>query len=372
MRREITEDAIVRILQSFAKAVIDPKEWLPALLIMSDAMGAASCAMELADLNTGLASINCTYPLDTHVVRLYEERIYHINPRVHRARKVPVGMIVDDRHLLVPDDPNMGEFIDWLDHTPNQFVEGAKLLQENGQEIYFGSYFSKAHGPPDASHGKIHRLVVPNLINFISIGRVFSQNKLNNELVTQQELDSGKPFALLNGAGGIIECSVGFESVLKSGSLLAIRNGRLVAARVEQRRLIDHFLRSAVGERRYLEPPMPIRLTGPSNPKGLVLRAVPLPPRDDVFDTFRPSAMITITDLDQPMRVRRRELMALFDLTQREADVAALIGEGFTNERAAHELAISLYTVKQHLKVVFSKMGVDRQSDLVALITRLR
>lgn len=367
----LDEEDVGELVAAFARAVIDPTEWMPALSKMSHAMGSASSSLELADLNTGLASINCTYPLDGDIVEIYEERIYHINPRVHRARKIPVGVIVDDRSLLIDGDPNIDEFMDWLDKTPNRFVEGAKLFQGGGHEIYFGSYFSKAHGPPQSWHSEVHRLIVPHLINIISVGRILSANKLNNELLKLDAFEADRPFALLDKKGRLIECSVGFETILKSRQVLGLRNRNLVAMHPKHRPLVDRFIEAALGARRMLEPPMPVRLATPDSPRGLILRSVPLTLNNDIFDIFRPAALITLADLDRPSRVKRAELVALFGLTKREADVAALVSEGCTPESVAHELAISEYTVRQHLKVVFGKIGVRRQAELVAIVARL-
>ncbi|MCI3135241.1 helix-turn-helix domain-containing protein [Phenylobacterium aquaticum] len=80
---------------------------------------------------------------------------------------------------------------------------------------------------------------------------------------------------------------------------------------------------------------------------------------------------MTLADLDQPHRVRRSELIALFGLTDREADVAALLGEGASLDDAARRLEISEHTVRQHLKAVFGKVGVSRQAELVRIISRL-
>lgn len=367
----LTDENVGQIVQTFAHAVVDPSEWMAALSLMSDRLGSASSCLELADLNTGFASINCTHPLDENVIQLYNERVYHINPRVYRARKIPVGTIVDDRSLLIDTDPDMDEFMDWLGKTPNRFVLGAKLFQADGQEIYFGSYFSEAQGPPESWHGDVHRLVIPHLINFVAAGKALSGNKLNNELVAVQHLDGERPFALLDPAGRLIECSSGFEAVLKATGILAAHDKRLVAVYARHRHEVDRFLESALGARRLLKPPLPIRLTTSSRPRGLILRAVPLQPEKDVFDIFRPAALITLTDLDRPNLVKRGELVELFDLTPREAEVAALMGEGYACEGVAQELAISEYTVRQHLKAVFGKIGVSRQSELVAIISRL-
>jgi len=365
------DEIVATIIGGFARAVIDPAEWMPALKLMSETIGSASCSLELADLNTGLASINCTCPLDDRVIEQYEERIYHINPRVRRARALPVGVVVDDRALLVDGDPDMAEFMDWLEKTPNRYVQGGKLFQGGGHEIYFGSYFAADHGPPKRSHLEVHRRITPHLVNFVAAGRSLSGNRLTNEAVTIEQIESSSPFALLDRSGRLVECSAGFETALRCSSVLTARDRKLRAVHARHRNKVDRFVRSAADNTAMLEPIFPVRLAGPFCPLGLILRAVPLEPSNNVFDVLRPVALITLTDLDTPGRVRRGELVELFDLTAREAEVAALVSEGLSTAKVARTLAIGEYTVKQHLKAVFGKIGISRQPELVALISRL-
>jgi DNA-binding CsgD family transcriptional regulator len=59
-------------------------------------------------------------------------------------------------------------------------------------------------------------------------------------------------------------------------------------------------------------------------------------------------------------------------LTDREACIAALVGEGLSLAEAARELRVQVGTARNHLKSVFEKTGTSRQSQLVALLGRLR
>lgn len=58
-------------------------------------------------------------------------------------------------------------------------------------------------------------------------------------------------------------------------------------------------------------------------------------------------------------------------LTLTEARVAALVGSGLPPRTAAEKLGITEETARTALKRVFSKVGVSRQSELTALLTRL-
>lgn len=366
----VTETEVADVVKAFSRAAIDPREWKSALTLMNDTIGGVCCALECADMNTGQASMEITIPIDGDLLRLYEERVFHINPRVKMGRTVPVGVLADDRYLMPEGDPNSGEFLDWLDRTPYRYIQGAKLLEDKGHEIYFSTNFSSAHGPQDDVQDRVQRAVVPHLVNLVALGRDLSNGSLHNQIIGSEDLQRAQAFALLGMAGNVITASSGFEAVLRRCNLLGIRENRLVARHAQHRASMGRFLTAALGDRRWLDPPLPIRLTTPDHPRGLMLRATPIAANHDLFDIFRPAALITVVDMDAPRRIRRDELAAVFDLTQREADVAALIGEGSSAERVALELGISQYTIRQHLKAIFGKTGVSRQAELVAILAR--
>lgn len=53
-------------------------------------------------------------------------------------------------------------------------------------------------------------------------------------------------------------------------------------------------------------------------------------------------------------------------LTPRERDLLASLSDGQTNSQIAHELGISLNTVKFHLKNLYEKLGVNNRAQAVA------
>jgi DNA-binding CsgD family transcriptional regulator/PAS domain-containing protein len=61
----------------------------------------------------------------------------------------------------------------------------------------------------------------------------------------------------------------------------------------------------------------------------------------------------------------------LLGLTLGEARVASLVGSGMAPRGAAEKLGITEETARTTLKHVFAKVGVSRQSELTALLTRL-
>jgi len=56
-------------------------------------------------------------------------------------------------------------------------------------------------------------------------------------------------------------------------------------------------------------------------------------------------------------------------LTSREREVARLVIDGLSTQDIATALFISVHTVRDHLKMIFGKMGVSRRQDMVATLT---
>jgi DNA-binding CsgD family transcriptional regulator len=63
--------------------------------------------------------------------------------------------------------------------------------------------------------------------------------------------------------------------------------------------------------------------------------------------------------------VRIRPLQEVDRLSAREADVARLIAEGCSNKEIGRRLALSPFTVRNHLSSIYGKLGISRRAELV-------
>lgn len=59
-------------------------------------------------------------------------------------------------------------------------------------------------------------------------------------------------------------------------------------------------------------------------------------------------------------------LLDPYGLTDRETGIVLLVCRGISPKEIAHELSISVHTVRDHLKAIFIKSDVNSQPELVA------
>lgn len=87
---------------------------------------------------------------------------------------------------------------------------------------------------------------------------------------------------------------------------------------------------------------------------------------------MRDFALLTILDPNLDATPRPLEELQALGLTARQALLASLVGSGRRIQDIAQEMGVTTETVRTHLKAVFARLGVESQSQLSALVSRLR
>ena len=99
-------------------------------------------------------------------------------------------------------------------------------------------------------------------------------------------------------------------------------------------------------------------------------RFVPLESRNHILQENEPAWQQLITELDDfllaPQGAADAAAVPLVDLTPREREVLEIVAQGLDNYAIAAQLHISEKTVRNHVSVIFSKLGVASRAQAVA------
>ena len=91
--------------------------------------------------------------------------------------------------------------------------------------------------------------------------------------------------------------------------------------------------------------------------------------RETTPSACRGSQVIKSSSRSSPIVVNSvRARLAAMGLTSRQRDVALRVLAGLSNRRIASELDLTEQTVKDHLYVIFRKLGIHHRAELAARV----
>jgi DNA-binding CsgD family transcriptional regulator len=177
---------------------------------------------------------------------------------------------------------------------------------------------------------------------------------------------------LLDDSGQLLRMNHVAERVLRERDGLALREGRLRTpdrdGSEKLERLIEEVLAAQNDRRPSVAKALRVERPSGKGPIGLLIRPVPAAQWSD--GKVGPSVAVFIGQPEDRPVVSPEILQDLFAFTRAEASVARLLVEGLSVEDSARALGISIHTARAHVRSLFSKTGVSRQTELVLLILR--
>lgn len=165
---------------------------------------------------------------------------------------------------------------------------------------------------------------------------------------------------LVDGDGHVLFANRGARELLMDDRGIAIRGGRIRAARAADAEAIARGIRTAAtGDRDMVA----IRRRGQTE-GAMVLSVLPLGEPSETAAVERRAAAVVVLHASRTV-VDERTLRTAAGLTPSEAGLAAALLRGLTVNDYASETGLTIETVRTYVKRVRAKMGARTQADLV-------
>lgn len=382
MRGELLPDldALNRSIGHLYDAVVNPDLWPSALDGIAGAYGASGVNLgPLTVDRTPPSAVSEPYYVSADLQEAYEvyfrDWIWRCPINIHFGRKPEYNKTIFDVAVLSEDvlryDPFYNEFARHY-HVLHGMMRATKPASNHSGFVMI-SPFSGRRGIPSQQQLKIFDILSAHAARAIAIhaqlGGAKDMTGELSELFTHRNCG----VILIDGTGSVIEANS--KAIEMSGDGFNIGRTRVRATAPGQQHLIDGLLSRALHPslRNHSAGPVALRRAGGKKP--LLIDAIPVLSRSD-----RPLSgllssgngiLLVIADPEATTSRHGKHLFALLGLSEAEARVAAALGSGASPELTGENLGISTGTVRNHMKRIFSKLDISRQSELVALAGKL-
>nr|WP_306766152.1 helix-turn-helix transcriptional regulator [Shinella pollutisoli] len=354
----------VDLIDRIYEAAVIPELWAEACDLLSEETGAYSTALITLVPNAPPRWVSSACIAEQ--MKVYEESgLAARSPRPQRGLAIAPGNFMRDIDIMTPEelavDPIRAEL---LEPIGLPWEMGAVFLEPSGSLLVFSQLSSAEMGPFGEKAVARMNALKADLARaaFLSARLAFKQART----MVQTLAMVGLPGAVVGDRGNVVAANAPMED-LAPRVRIGTRD-RLHIADAGANALFSTALEQLSTGHAPSVQSLPIAATEDAPP--LVLHLIPV--RRNARDIFsRSSALLVFTPVGAVGPPDMRVLCGLFDLTRIEARVAQELTRGHSVEEVAAILGSRVQTVRTHLKAIFRKTGVNRQSQLVLLLSGL-
>jgi DNA-binding CsgD family transcriptional regulator len=362
------------------EAAADPSRWTDFLRRFSETIHAPSATFlihnnSLSENNGQKANTFTSVGIEPAWIRSYEEYFVTINPwladRPFRRGVVAVGdEILKDRELVRTEFYN-----DFLRPQNWFYCCGVLTAQDRSTTSEITALRSRRAGSFTSNEVALFEYLAPHLQRSVRIHNRIAglESGLNTATAALDRFPTG--IVAVNSDAKVVLMNRAADSILKrrdglmSGDGLMSRDGLRTATRQETALLRNAV--AAVSTPMGSGIPMPETLLQVDRPSGAAPYEVLVAPLPSSSSLRRDAtAVLFITDPEAEAPLDSRKLRILFRLTPAEVRLSRALVRGQSVAEYAHETGVSSNTARTHVKRIYSKTGVRRQSELVRLLLK--
>jgi DNA-binding CsgD family transcriptional regulator len=369
------ESLFATAVEEIYTAAPDPARWPKALQAIADCFGDIGAILIYGrdDGAFGVIESPQLASLIPEYARTWSQRDIRANRS--RERGYFVGRdVITDRDVVTPEemetDPFYAEFL-----AGNRLKYFAAAMVSPDPRIEVALSVQRGIDKPEFSEPELARLLRlgPHVERSLRLSIRLMDSELINEGFGAALARIGIGTFVLDSLGRVVFSNPHAQALLGDG--IEIVDDRLVISPSTDRDDAEAVLRRMLTQdaREDGAGPKPILIHRRRSSRPLALYIMPITAAAALANQFLTQARVIILVIDpdtdappDPALVRD-----LLGLTLGEARIAALVGSGLPPQEAADKLGVSVETARTVLKRVFQKVGVSRQSELAALMTRL-
>lgn len=373
----MNQHAYDRVLTALNEAAFDDACWPEASRRMDEACGAKGNIVVIGDdgangdVEISLARIYFHGQRSAYWERRYFGKLYQVDERIPRLRRLPPGKLVDVRSLYSARERKQSIVYNDMVRAETGNGLNMRLALPDGAKITW--QIANPVGGSDWDSGQLGMIerLKPHLLQFARVRRA---------LVQADALGRSMDAVLENKRVGVVQldrrgCIVAANNTalthLRDRLVLHDDDGFLHAVSKTDDRELQVLLAGALGATGESAAGSSLILRQSLTTAPFMVHVTPIAVSGSDFEPGPVAALALIVDTGQPARVDPGLLAGALGLTPTEAEVATLLAAGLTPRQASVSSGRGEGTIRWHLHRIFGKLGLERQANLVRLVRAL-
>jgi DNA-binding CsgD family transcriptional regulator len=359
-----------QLLGAIYEGPMESPPWSTALQLLRDKLHASHVTLMLRPPSPDSSGIMInTGPVTAQGQESYETHFFALDPFV-RLRE---GEVVTAEELIGKEWLQSAFYQEYLKPLNIRHLLGTDIYTKEGIECRLRMTRPHDARPFSANDRKLVRFLLPHLKRSIQL------HARLDFLECERQLFAGTVNRMLLGMisfaqdGSILEMNQEARRILAEKDGIWLSGNALSVDSSQESRELQRMLRQALAGPGGSEGgPGVVEAMSISRPSGraklgILIKSIPLGEWSE--SRQRPAAAVFLRDPEANAVQPSQELVRrLFGLTRMEAQLALLLAEGYTLDEAAEKMNVRRNTARTHLRSIFCKTGVTRQTMLVRLM----
>jgi DNA-binding CsgD family transcriptional regulator len=355
---------IDHVIEDLYAGTLDSSAWDRALVSLANLIGSSGALLFSVNPTTAVILRDEIHRLDADTVFAYRKHWVTQDIRLGPAMQVPIAEPMFERILGIEENwkraPIFNDFAvprdmpyflaTWLHKAPDKVV----ALSFQG---------SCRRGPFDESDARQIKSLMPHVRRAFDI-----RDRLEAHQIRADTLSSaieGLQFGLfvLDGTGCILDASGLAQEMLRREPAIRREKDHTLWLREPAGSKLRDLVRKNKLSKGALGGVFNVPRAG--GLQSLSVFVSPMPAVPVTWTGADPRWLVFILDPERRAEPAAAIIACDLGISEREAEIAALLAIGCDLSRISQRLGISIHTARSHLKHIFNKTGIRSQSDLI-------
>ena len=330
-----------------------------------------SCCFMLQDAKTFHLESGWFWGMDMEWAVVYRDKYFQHDPTVIEHFKIPDGQAYASAyHCENAEFCESIFFREWCEPQQLGYFAGAYTMLDNrlALRVTLQGDMSRGQYEPDTLHAI--QALLPHLLRACRINQRFIEIESSAQALSDS-LENGRlALILLDRNSEVLHCNAEAKSLMRG--VISVRDKQLRTHASASQKLLDGTIRASLamlemssGETLLGGFHVPIPRTGKSALSAYVtpIRTVGIPETGPWQGDY---IRIQLIDPDARLDLDAGQIEQVMGLSTAEARVAALLCRGLGTAQISEQLNLSQFTVRDHIKSIYRRTDVNRQSEFVA------